>query len=438
MQLSAGGSAHPFMKRILLGFVVLAGCYGAHRESSLTGDDMAPVCGDVTCDAQPANTCIDGDTLRSYATACTDGACSYPAEEIECGSAGCCGDHCCSTVPSNATDFGDLAPTGLVVAPPDGTFDTDVDCVATSALGTCAPVTRTDLPQACVCRADEITIGTLKVKGARALVLFAKNKVVVQTLLDVSGDPGVGGPGQSFMLPGTSGTAGGVGGSFATKGIGGPDPYGEVSLVPLLGGMKGKAGGLDGGGGGGGGALQITAGELVEVRGVINAGGGGGRPGYVNSYGASGGSGGGSGGGILIEAPTVIVSGAMVANGGGGGGGGGSSSRSGGPGGGAGEVEFPQPDPLVAAYGGYGGEGDGCPLYGYVYGGYGGVGGTGTAPAGGGQASDYDGRCASSSYVGAGGHGGGVGRIRINTTTGCQCGGSKISPQASFGMLVKQ
>lgn len=423
------------MKRILLGLVLLAACYGAHRDNP--GDDVGPLCGDMACDATPTDACVDGDTLRTHAPACIDGACSYLAEEIECGSDGCCGDHCCGTVPSNAAEFGDLMMTGLVVAPPDGTFDTDVDCVASSALGTCEPVTRSDLPQACVCRADEITIGTLTVKGTRALVLFAKKTIVVQTLLDVSGDPGVGGPGQTFVQTGTSGTAGGFGGSFATKGAGGPAAYGEPSLVPLLGGMKGKAGGMDGGGGGGGGALQITAGERVEVLGVLNAGGGGGKSGYA-AYAAAGGSGGGSGGGILIEAPTVIVSGSIVANGGGGGGGGGSGNASGSTyGRDAGQVGFPV-DPLAQAYGGDGEDGSGCALYGYVYGGNGGVGATGPAAASAGSASGYDNRCLDTAFVGAGGSGGGVGRIRVNSTTGCQCGGSKISPQASFGTLVKQ
>ncbi len=425
------------MKRILLSLVVLAGCYGAHRDNPAGGDDTGPVCGDMTCDDKPADACIDSDTLQSYSAECVDGTCGYPTQEIECGGDGCCGDHCCAAVPSNATDFGDLMTTGLVVAPPNGTFDTDVDCVATSALGTCTPVTRTDLPQACVCRADEITIGTLKVKGARALVLFAKKKIVVQTLLDVSGDPAVPGPGATYMYTGSLPVNGGPGGSFATTGAG-YEPaaaYGEPSLVPLLGGMTGKRGGSAGGGGGG--ALQITAGERIEVLGVINAGGGGGVPGQ-SIYASSGGGGGGSGGGILVEAPTVVISGTIVANGGGGGGGGGSGGGSGGYGWDAGQTGLPV-DPTIAAWGGSGNDGSGCPLYGYVSGGDGGYGAAGTQAATFGGSSDYDSRCIGDvAFVGGGGGGGGVGRVRVNTTTGCQCGGSKILPQASFGMLVKQ
>jgi hypothetical protein len=56
--------------------------------------------------------------------------------------------------------------------------------------------------------------------------------------------------------------------------------------------------------------------------------------------------------------------------------------------------------------------------------------------AGTGQSYDWDDSCiGSTSFVGAGGDGGGVGRIRINTKTGCQCGGT-VSPSASFGTVT--
>lgn len=424
------------MKRLVLSLAFLAGCFGAHRDNPAMGDD-APTCGDTVCDETPDSVCVDGDTLRTFAPACTDGACSYPSEEIECGTDGCCTDHCCGAVPSNAADFGNVEATGLVVAPPDGMFDTDVDCVETSALGKCTVVTRADLPQACVCRADEITIGTLKIKGARALVLLAKKQVTVVTKLDVTGSGGIDGPGAIHQSDESTTTyVGGAGGSFATvgAGIGAPAAYGEPSLVPLLGGTGGKLGGLAVVGGGGGGALQITAGERIEIQGLINAGGGGGMGGRP-TYAYAGGAGGGAGGGILVEAPTVVVSGVIVANGGGGGGGGGGTvgASSGGFGTGGGKG-----DPMTASSGGVSDDGHGCPLYGYVYGGRGGTGGFGTDPAYTGGANGYDSRCLDTAFVGGGGGGGGVGRIRINTTTGCQCGGSKISPQPSFGTLVKQ
>ncbi len=430
----------PSVKVCAVAVACLVGCYGAHRENQEGPDgSVAPVCGGVTCDDVPAAACADGDTLRTYGAECVDGACSYPSTEVECGASGCCTDHCCAIAPSNTGDFGTLQPTGLVVAPPNGTFDTDAECTTTSALGTCTAVTRPDLPQACVCRADDITIGTLKVKGSRALVLFATKSIEVTTLLDVSGDSGVEGPGAVKKYTSSSGFSGGVGGSFATQGGGASGAaaavaYGEPTLIPLLGGMRGEdAGGV---GGGGGGALQMTAGERIEIAGVINAGGGGGHYG-IASFSYAGGAGGGSGGAILVEAPTIVVTGSIVANGGGGGGGGGNGGG-GGYGADAGESGFPNPDPTATAYGGSGHDGAGCPLYGYVSGGSGGHGGYGATAAGYGSSGDTDSRCiGDTSFVGGGGGGGGVGRIRINTQTGCQCGGT-IAPQASFGMLGKQ
>ena len=434
------------MKLLLVGLMMLtlAACEGAHRESAtpdaaVPSDAEPPTCNGVVCDEAPPATCADADTLRTYAAECVDATCSYPQTEIECGAAGCCTDHCCEIAPSNASDFGTLAPTGLTVAPPNGTFNTDTECMQSSALGTCTVVARQGLPEACGCRADTITIGTLDVTGKRALVLYAAKKVVVQTLLEVAGASGIDGPGATLRYATDQSTVdGGAGGSFATLGGGASGDsaaavYGEPTLIPLVGGMRGQAAG--GAGGGGGGALQITAGEQIDILGVVNAGGGGGASG-LGSYSYRGAGGGGSGGGILLEAPVVNVSGTVVANGGGGGGGGGNSGGGGG-GGHGGKNGFP-PDPTYAAYGGSGNDGAGCPLYGYVDGGDGGAGGYGAGTGGYGGSGETDSRCiGETSFVGGGGGGGGVGRIRINTSSGCQCGGN-IAPQATFGMLGKR
>ena len=69
---------------------------------------------------------------------------------------------------SNESDFGPLAETGLRLGPPNGVFDTDNDCIASSPLGQCAPVAlASDRPDACVCRVDEIVIGRELVLGNR-------------------------------------------------------------------------------------------------------------------------------------------------------------------------------------------------------------------------------------------------------------------------------
>ncbi|MCF7732403.1 MAG: hypothetical protein K9N23_11975, partial [Akkermansiaceae bacterium] len=95
----------------------------------------------------------------------------------------------------------------------------------------------------------------------------------------------------------------GVGGSYGTlgqavNGVASRDPYGNASLVPLIGGSGG--GGLGGGdnrigGGGGGGAILIAATGTVTIEGSLRAIGGG----SGNS------AGGGSGGGIRIVANTI-------------------------------------------------------------------------------------------------------------------------------------
>ena len=415
--------------------VVLAGCDGAHRDHGDTPDGgMDPVtCGSVTCDQIPPAACVDGDTLREYSAACTDATCSYPSTDTECGAAGCCGDHCCEVAASNADVTGTIMPTGLNVAPPNGTFDTDTECVATAALGTCAVVARTDLPEACVCRMDELTIGTLEIKGSRALVLLAYKTVRVQTTLDVSGDKQVAGPGARGKVYTTNrANSGGSGGSFATKGgtgsdgVASADVYGDATLIPLFGGTDGMDAATTsiGAGGGGGGALQITAGVKIEIPGKIYAGGGGGVGGY-SSWGNAGGGGGGSGGAILLEAPTIMMTGRLDANGGGGAAAGGDDYY--GVDGEDASDEMPS--------GGYANDnGTGCALDGYIYGGNGGNGATSTTAAGNGTSGGYHGGCFPDSFIGGGGGGGGAGRIRINTTSGCQCSGT-VSPSASFGTL---
>jgi hypothetical protein len=432
------------MKRLcILLAVALVGCEGAHENSG--GDDgpdggMDVTCGSVMCDQIPAPAC-EGNTLHEYTAACADATCSYPSTDTECGAAGCCGDHCCSLAVSNADATGTLMPTGLTVSPPNGTFNTDSECLPTSALGSCSIVARTGLPEACVCRMDVLSIDVLEVTGSRALVLLAYESVRIQTSLDVSGDRDVQGPGAmpSFYTT-VTGTVGGAGGSFATGGAGATGnpvtvspTYGDVTLVPLYGGSKGQTGGYDDGslafgGGGGGGALQISAGKRIEVLGAIYAGGGGGRAGY-GSWASSGASGGGSGGAILLEAPSIMMTGTLNANGGGGGGGGGDGN---------GNTWTPGEDANDdLASGGQGGDAGGCALYGSVYGGDGGNGATQQAMATVGGGSDYDSRCFNTHFVGGGGGGGGLGRIRINTVSGCQCNGT-VSPSASFGMLAVQ
>jgi hypothetical protein len=127
--------------------------------------------------------------------------------------------------------------------------------------------------------------------------------------------PGSGGGSFSVLLPGARGgnnppNNGGAAGTAANR-----------TLVPLAGGCAGGLITFAGAKGGtGGGAVQIVSRTLIKVtgNGVINAGGGG-APGATGND--VGGGGGGSGGGVLLEAPSVTLIGSsagIAVNGGGG------------------------------------------------------------------------------------------------------------------------
>jgi hypothetical protein len=332
---------------------------------------------------------------------------------------------------SNEADFGPLRMTGLVLGPPSGTFDTDADCVDAAPLGECTPVAlggpRVD---ACVCRADEVVIGDLRVTGSRALVVLAWRRIEIVDRLDVSGLGREPGPGAFARYEAeATGSSGGAGGSFGTTGGGSAaETYGADDLVPLVGGMDGQSACGPDLGGGGGGAVQLSAGEVVLVTGAIVAGGGGGRGGGVGDF-CNGGRGGGSGGAVLVEAPRVEMRGTIAANGGGAGSGG-TTSYSGNSGSDA--------DSLERASGGPGQREPVCALYDDIFSGSGGSGAILDETGGSGGSSASETRCIGDSYAGAGGGGGGVGRVRVNTERGalaCICSG-EFSPAATFGELA--
>ncbi|MGE3538243.1 MAG: hypothetical protein AB7N91_12535, partial [Candidatus Tectimicrobiota bacterium] len=112
----------------------------------------------------------------------------------------------------------------------------------------------------------------------------------------------------------------GAGGNGFGGGIldGGGRVYGNVFLLPLIGGSGGAGGGVNGnaygsGGGAGGGAILIASTDSIRVNGIIRAVGGNG--GGYNFFDGPGG-GGGSGGSIRLIAPVVSGSGTLAVNGG--------------------------------------------------------------------------------------------------------------------------
>lgn len=177
---------------------------------------------------------------------------------------------------------------------------------------------------------------------------------------------------------------------------------GDPTLVPLRGGCwGGNTAGL-GAGGSGGGAIQITSGTQI----VVPSGGAIGAPGSGGSVNG----GGGAGGGILLEAPTVMIAGGVYANGG-----------SGGCGTFSGAMSSDGDMSTNPALGG--------PCSNGQSGGNGGAGTT--APTDGQTLSNTAG---TTQY--AGGGGGAVGRIRINTLDMTVAGTGAQSPAASLGVVA--
>jgi hypothetical protein len=196
------------------------------------------------------------------------------------------------------------------------------------------------------------------------------------------------GGGASFCGVGGQGTAETGGTPYAKS-----TAYGTPELIPLVGGSAGGAGAVGANSAGGGGAIQFVAGTSITLMAgaYISAPGGGGPQGGLATTQEA--SGGGSGGAILLEAPTVTIAGTLAANGGGGGEGAGGNAS-----GGANGDDGHNADATAAA-GGAAGTGN-----------HGGTGGAGDTASGGNAVSD--------GTASASGGGGGVGRIRINTSTG--------------------
>ena len=95
--------------------------------------------------------------------------------------------------------------------------------------------------------------------------------------------------------------------NYGAVGISDPPPYGNESLLPLIGG-SGGGGGYDKSGGGGGGAILVACADTLSLAGEIRANGGRGPGGS--------GQGGGSGGAIRLVAETVSGNGLVNATGG--------------------------------------------------------------------------------------------------------------------------
>jgi hypothetical protein len=256
----------------------------------------------------------------------------------------------------------------------------------------------------------------VNVVGNRPLIVVALQEALINGVLQAAatgadahgGGSAVAEGGQSGLGPGGGGKpngrsgAGGAGfcGHGGASGMAdglsalGGQPYGNATNVPLIGGSSGGV--YSNWGGAGGGAIQISAGQRIDVGllGSIHVGGGG----PINPS-----NGGGSGGAILLEAPSVRVLGHLAANGGGGSAG---TSNDG-------EAGANATADALPALGGR--------VSGYPSGGDGSAAATLDGAAGGDVPADRN--------LASGGGGGGAGRIRINVAQGApDLTGAMLSP----------
>lgn len=229
------------------------------------------------------------------------------------------------------------APTAPLML--SGTIDTGTD-------SRCVVVKQAMGPDVCAIAGTDVTIGATTVTGTRPLMIVATGTLMVTARLDagstIGANPNVG-PGANSSLcaatvngnpsTGLAGGGGGAGGSFGSAGGGGGAGNGagaggtiaanaaQPSPSVLRGGCAGGKGGdsgqagVGGAGGAGGGAIDLVAGGTMSISGLVRASGAAGIHGGSPK---AGGGAGGSGGMIVLEAPTISVTGALIANGGGG------------------------------------------------------------------------------------------------------------------------
>ena len=252
-------------------------------------------------------------------------------------------------VPIDSTDSPPAMTCAMLVTPakcfPDPTGAVTIEnAIDTGSDGRCMPYTPTAAPELCIIIGDTITIppGGASITGTRPLLLLATTRITVSGPLDASSTIEVTartGPGSNGTTPGcgvpTEGggngaRGGGAGGTFITKGGDGGDGAGNqghngasatsaLTTTIIRAGCRGSAGGAGGPGGHGGGAIYLVAGTEIVISNRVTANGAGGTGALA---GEGGGGGGGSGGMIVLDAPSLMMTGAnaqLSANGAGGG-----------------------------------------------------------------------------------------------------------------------
>ena len=193
-----------------------------------------------------------------------------------------------------------------------------------------------NLPVVWLVQSNCVLAGTVSLDGSSSIGAFGGNggpggfkggngRLCGGCFLNAGQGPGGGKVTETNGSPGGNGSFGSRGDRFLGTSLrpyvqhAPGDTYGNLYLLPLVGGSGGGGGdwNVNGGGGGGGGAILIAASESIEMTGVVSAIGGkgyGSIPSWPWLDGRSGG--GGSGGAIRLVSKRITGNGYISASGG--------------------------------------------------------------------------------------------------------------------------
>lgn len=286
------------------------------------GDPGLCIVRPMNCPAEECG-CTPGEASCSDGTQTICNADGMSATRVQCDLG--CGDnndHCAAYTPSHGIGevLSDLPSLTPAVIPAGSTINTDTGLIEDSAntpyVINHMSVTQLNGANIQVFYASSFSIDAVTITGTLPAAFVATGPIDITGKIEAGGHMAVGGPGAKFDGP-TVGTEGmvvagqlgiqsGGGGGNATAGAGMFGGAASTSTALEGGGCGGQRSSAPGGGGGG--AVQLFSLTSITIDGGINVGGGGGTN-----------MGGGAGGTIVLEAPTVSLSGVLTANGGAGG-----------------------------------------------------------------------------------------------------------------------
>ena len=326
---------------VIAAYAAVAACSFRGQSTELTDAVRLDVMSDVPPDVPPKGgpcvgasvTCADSNNLRT----CSGPGADYMDMLCSWGCITGSPAHCGELQPSGgAVQPSDVTSSGVFAVSVSGTVNGDNGSISGASSGFSYAVQN----NVAVFRFASLHVtGAVALVGSHAIAFVADGAIQVDATIDATAScngvtPGPGGGSGGAAQGGAgSGSGGGNGasnnhagggggghggmgggGGSTSAGVGGAS-FGDAKISILLGGGGGGAGdgGSAGAGGGGGGAIQLVSNTSIMISSGINAGG------CAGNGGGGGGGAGGAGGAILLEAPTITITGSLAVNGGGGG-----------------------------------------------------------------------------------------------------------------------